>query len=70
MGRTVCIPEKLAVMLVVTIAASAAHGNQAITDVHNEVGLSIGGQNLASLESDGAPSWLPTGPDGYAPSRH
>ncbi|MFK4448379.1 opacity protein-like surface antigen [Caballeronia udeis] len=68
MRPTVRILGKLALMLIATLAGSAAQANDAITAVNNEIGLSIGSQNIAYHESNGAPSWLPTGPDGYMDS--
>jgi hypothetical protein len=66
---TIRILGKLALLLIATLAGSAAQANDAITAVNNEVGLSIGGENISYHEWQSGSS-IPTQPDGYLDSNY
>jgi opacity protein-like surface antigen len=55
-------------LLAVLCSCGVAQANEAITAANNELGIQVGGQNVAYHESNAAPSPLPTGPDGYMDS--
>jgi hypothetical protein len=57
-----------AIAAAILCVSAAVHADDAITAVNNEVGLSIGGENISYHEaSDGGE--LPDGPDGYLDSQ-